>query len=284
MSDAEAGSDDRRRKRGRVRRRRRKVDLRKAMFVLPNLFTLSNVFCGFYSITLCLGSAEPVALYRAAIAIFFGMFFDMADGRVARLTRTQSEFGVQLDSLADVVAFGVAPSILLYRWCLYEWGFGGALVAFLFLAGGALRLARFNVMAASGGSTKDFVGLPIPLAAGTVVAMVMAAYPFETPSFGGTVGVAVVTVLLALLMVSTVRYRAFKNVRPDRRTITVATAIMIAFVALAAQLKPAIALALLFLGYIGDGLLEEVIFFRRRREEREAARGPTEDEPGEATR
>ena len=94
---------------GRRRRRRKKFDLRRAMFVLPNLFTVSSIFCGFYAITLCLDGAEPLRLYRAAIAIFFGMFFDMFDGRVARLTRTQSDFGMQLDSLADVISFGAAP-------------------------------------------------------------------------------------------------------------------------------------------------------------------------------
>src|SRR5687768_7416876 len=86
------------------RKRPRRINLRKAMFVLPNLFTVSNIFCGFYAITLCLDSDAPIDLYRAALAIFFGMFFDMFDGRVARMTRTQSEFGVQLDSLADVVS------------------------------------------------------------------------------------------------------------------------------------------------------------------------------------
>src|SRR5688500_13981721 len=86
------------------RRRPRKFNFRKAMFVLPNLFTVSSIFCGFYAISLCLENAEPIHLYRAAIAIFFGMFFDMFDGRVARMTKTQSAFGVQLDSLADAIS------------------------------------------------------------------------------------------------------------------------------------------------------------------------------------
>src|SRR5689334_6823759 len=133
---------------GRRRRRRRKFDLQRAMFVLPNLFTVSSIFCGFYAITLCLDAPEPIHLYNAALAIFFGMFFDMADGRVARLTKTQSDFGVQLDSLADVVSFGVAPAVLLWRWALSSLGITGLVIGFIYVACGALRLARFNVLAA----------------------------------------------------------------------------------------------------------------------------------------
>jgi CDP-diacylglycerol---serine O-phosphatidyltransferase len=243
------------------------------MFVLPNLFTLSNIFCGFYSIHLSSQSAQPVFLYQAAIAIIFGMFFDMADGRVARLTRTQSEFGVQLDSLADVITFGCAPALLLYRWSLHELGFAGIVVAFVFLATGTMRLARFNVMAAdSPGATKDFLGLPIPLAAGAVVAMVMANYPFDQPVVGGIKGVCAVTITLSLLMISNVRYRAFKNVRPNRRSIIGAVVVILFFAALSARLQPAMALVFLFGIYIADGVIEEVIFYRKRSEERQARR------------
>ena len=272
-----------RRRRGRPAR----VDLRKAMFVLPNLFTVSSIFCGFYAITLCLDSPLPVHLYRAALAIFFGMFFDMADGRVARLTRTQSEFGVQLDSLADVLSFGCAPAVLLYRWALHELGIAGIFVAFLYVACGALRLARFNVLAArGGGATKDFVGLPIPLAAGAVVAMVMTAYPFEKPIAGGAAGVTAVTLTLALLMVSSVRYRAFKTVRPTKKTISLAFVVVLILTAISTQLGPWIALSILMLAYIADGLVEEVIFFRSRRAERAALRAskitePDDEEPDE---
>src|SRR5437660_1274531 len=96
---------------GEERRRRRRPNLRKLMFVLPNLFTVSSIFCGVYSITLSAGEPTGDNFYRAAVAIFFGSFFDAFDGRVARLTRTQSEFGVELDSLADVISFGVAPAV-----------------------------------------------------------------------------------------------------------------------------------------------------------------------------
>lgn len=257
----------------RRRPRRLGFDLHKAMFVLPNLFTVSSIFCGFYAMSLCLESAEPIHLYRAAIAIFFGMFFDMFDGRVARLTRTQSDFGVQLDSLADAISFGAAPGILLWRWSLSELGFLGVFIAFVYVACGAMRLARFNVLAQrEPGSSKHFVGLPIPLAAGTVVAIVMSSYPFDRPTFGGTTGIAVVTLLLAGLMVSGIRYRTFKDLRLSRKSMTILFVVGLVLAAVSLQLKPTIALTMLFLGYITLGLAEELIFFRSRAEERAALR------------
>src|SRR5271154_2210062 len=120
--------------------------LRKALFVLPNLFTVSSIFCGFYALALCAGD-PPGRYYQAGLAILFAIFFDAFDGRVARLTKTQSEFGMQLDSLADVVSFGAAPALLLYKWTLQPLGFWGLFLAFLFTACGALRLARFNLLA-----------------------------------------------------------------------------------------------------------------------------------------
>jgi CDP-diacylglycerol--serine O-phosphatidyltransferase len=129
------------------RRRKPRPNLRKLMFVLPNLFTVSSIFCGVYSITVSAGETGGDGFYRAAIAIFFGNFFDAFDGRVARLTRTQSEFGVELDSLADVVTFGVAPAILVYKWALASLGTLGIVICAAYAACGAIRLARFNVLA-----------------------------------------------------------------------------------------------------------------------------------------
>jgi len=144
------------------------------MFVLPNLFTVSSIFCGVYSITLSAGEPTGDNFYRAAVAIFFGSFFDAFDGRVARLTRTQSEFGVELDSLADVITFGVAPAILVYKWALAGIGTPGIAICSVYAACGAIRLARFNVLAhAESGTQRYFVGLPIPLAAGMLVALVI---------------------------------------------------------------------------------------------------------------
>lgn len=235
------------------------------MFVLPNLFTVSSIFCGFYAIVLCLGSPSPGELYRAAISVFFGMFFDMFDGRVARMTKTQSEFGTQLDSLADLVSFGVAPGVLLYRWTLWEIGLAGLVVGFVYVACGALRLARFNVLASrEPGSMKYFIGLPIPLAAGTIISLVMANYPFEQPAFGGRAGVVVITLCLAALMVSNVHYRTFKDLRLSKKSITLVFIVLLLLTLVSAQLKPTYALAALFLGYIGLGMVEELLFFKKR--------------------
>src|SRR3979490_3167051 len=128
----------------RRRSHRPRTNLRKLMFVLPNLFTVSSIFCGVYSIMLSAGEATGDNFYRAAVAIFFGNFFDAFDGRVARMTRTQSEFGVELDSLADVITFGVAPAILVYKWALAGIGTPGLAICSLYAACGAIRLARFH--------------------------------------------------------------------------------------------------------------------------------------------
>src|SRR4029077_5676115 len=112
------------------------MKLQKLKFVLPNLFPVTSIFCGFYALTLCAGNAAPSQLYQAALAIFFAMFFDGFDGRVARLTKTQSQFGVELDRLADVISFGVVPSMLVYKWALAPLGFGGMFIPFAFASCG----------------------------------------------------------------------------------------------------------------------------------------------------
>lgn len=241
---------------------------RKLMFVLPNAFTVSSIFCGFYAITLCSGSPTPAQLYGAALAIFFAIFFDGFDGRVARLTKTQSDFGVELDSLADVISFGVAPALLVYKWALAALGFAGMIVAFAFATCGALRLARFNVMAQRKvpGSSKFFTGLPIPLAAGMLISLVIAYYhagiAMRTP-----VPVAMLVCGLSILMVSTIHYRTFKDVRLSRRSATLFSAVLLAGVAVATQMQPSFVLVAYFSAYLLLGLAEEVLFLKKRRAE-----------------
>jgi CDP-diacylglycerol--serine O-phosphatidyltransferase len=245
------------------------INLRKAMFVLPNLFTLSSVFLGFYALTLCAGDATPAQLYQAALAIFFAMFFDAFDGRVARMTRTQSDFGVELDSLADVVSFGAAPALLVYKWALAPLGFGGFLVGFAFLACGAMRLARFNVLAHRGdkGSSRFFVGLPIPLAAGTIVALVIAHYR----EFGSTTDpatqlpIAVFVLLLAFLMVSTIRYRTFKDLHLSTRSLAVFGFLTLAGVAISVATRASFVLVVYSGAYIALGLAESILARARPR-------------------
>src|SRR5689334_18907983 len=164
------------------------MNLRKTFFILPNLFTLSSVFCGFFAVVTVGGgqAADEARIYQAAIAICFGFFFDMADGRVARLTKTQSSLGLQLDSAADVITFGVAPAMMVYRWGLdrlqaaipYVGPHVGLVSAFLYVGAAALRLARFNVLAMAEADDKKkpgkfILGLPVPVAASVLVGLVV---------------------------------------------------------------------------------------------------------------
>ncbi len=246
------------------------MKLRKLMFVLPNLFTVTSIFCGFYAITLCAGEATPVQLYQAALAILFAMFFDGFDGRVARLTKTQSDFGMQLDSLADVVSFGAAPALLVYKWALAPLGFLGLFVSFSFAACGALRLARFNVLAMrnphGGGGGNFFVGLPIPLAAGVLVSMIIAHHAiFAAPPNPAALGpIAVAVGLLALLMVSTVRYRTFKDLRLSKKSFAVFMLVVLSGLAIGIQLRPAYVLVAYCSAYLAMGLIESAFMVRKR--------------------
>ena len=165
--------------------------------------------------------------YRASLLLVFAMFFDMLDGRVARLTKTQSAFGLQIDSLADVVSFGVAPALLVYKWSLFQQGTVGLVVAFMFAGAGAVRLARFNVlsMGESGKPTKPgkyIVGLPVPGAAGILISLVVANHAVG----GDLLGPKYVYAddgrsrcFLAFLMVSTIRFRSFKDLKLNARTV-----------------------------------------------------------------
>ncbi|MGE6760971.1 CDP-diacylglycerol--serine O-phosphatidyltransferase [Corallococcus interemptor] len=246
------------------------MKLRKLMFVLPNLFTVTSIFCGFYAITLCSGDAEPVQLYQAALAILFAMFFDGFDGRVARLTKTQSDFGMQLDSLADVMSFGAAPALLVYKWALAPMGFWGLFISFAFMACGAMRLARFNVLAMRnphGGGGSFFVGLPIPLAAGVLVSLIIShhvATQGEALGDGARLPVAVAVGALSLLMVSTVRYRTFKDARPSRKTALVFMVMALAGAFIAQRFHPAWVLVTYFAAYLLMGLVESAVSVRSR--------------------
>ncbi len=252
------------------------MKLRDLMFVLPNLFTVSSIFFGFYAMTLCAGDASPTQLYQAALAIFFGIFFDGFDGRVARLTRTQSLFGQELDSLADLVTFGAAPALLVWKWALGGLGLIGIVSAFLFAACGALRLARFNVLAIRsphGGASQFFVGMPIPFAAAGVISMIIAfqnAHGGELPETWRWPVLGFV-VFLALLMVSTVRYRTFKDVKPSPRIILLLAGVVALGILVGTQIHPAYVLVAYFCLYLVSGLGESALMLRRWFLDRKAA-------------
>jgi CDP-diacylglycerol--serine O-phosphatidyltransferase len=280
------------------------VDFRKTYFILPNLFTLASVFCGLYSIVLSarLHTGDTVGdeelLYEASLAIVFGLLFDGADGRVARFTKTQSDLGMQLDSLADVITFGVAPSILVYRWGLFELGQLGLFVAFVFTACGALRLARFNVLSmreqaeqqrkAQAGEQvrktpgKYMIGLPIPIAANLIVALVLANHAIGVTEVTNHAAIAGFVVVLAYLMISRIRFRSFKDLRLTKRTLFGLLAL--AAVAALTYVRingPAMLMGLLSL-FVVLGLSEEVLFYRRRK--REEAKQKAADEPDDDER
>lgn len=259
------------------------IQWHKWKFALPSLFTLTSIFCGFWALTLCAHDAGPSQIYQAALAIFFAMFFDGFDGRVARLTKTQSDFGVELDSLADVISFGAAPALLLYKWALMDLGTSGVFIAFAFLACGALRLARFNVLAHNEthkGGGRHFVGLPIPLAAGTVVSMVFAHHGLMGGELDSSLRAPLAGVVLGLsaLMVSTVRYRTFKDVRLSSRSFLTFLAIVLSGVLIALWVHPALVLFAYVTSYLVIGIIESAIGLRQEHLARKTGRNIEEDD------
>ena len=259
--------------------RARKLDLKKTLFLLPNMITLSSIFCGFDSIRLSGGATGDDDFYRASLLLVFALFFDMLDGRVARLTKTQSAFGLQIDSLADVVSFGVAPALLVYRWSLQQKGTLGLVCAFLFAGAGAVRLARFNVlsMGESGKPTKPgkyIVGLPVPGAAGILISLIVANHAVTGELSGPRYAwpMMALTVFLAFLMVSTIQFRSFKDLRLNARSVALVAFAVGSSAVVSIQYKPAFVLIWLLAFYVGIGLIEMVLTIPKRRRERRAAR------------
>ena len=186
------------------RRRRR---LRRGVSLLPSLFTVANLFCGYA----CVVYAMRGELATAAPFIGFAIVLDMLDGRIARLTGTASDFGVEFDSLADVISFGMAPAILSFAWGLYPLGRLGWAAGFLFVTAAALRLARFNIQSAAGGDKRYFVGMPSPAAAAVPAATVFA-FPEGIDAYPAALAALAMVLVPALLMVSTIRFRSFKTI------------------------------------------------------------------------
>ncbi len=187
--------------------------LRKGVYILPSLLTTAGLFAGFYSVI----ASFRADFFVAAVAVLVANVFDVLDGRIARLTNTTSRFGIEYDSLADLIAFGVAPGILVYRWALEPWGTWGWLAASLYVTCGALRLARFNVQYETA-EKRHFLGLPIPAAAEVIASTVLLYYYFGGE--GAThkhVLLLLVTYSLAGLMVSNVKYFSFKETELYRR-------------------------------------------------------------------
>ncbi|MBW2450854.1 MAG: CDP-diacylglycerol--serine O-phosphatidyltransferase [Deltaproteobacteria bacterium] len=184
----------------------RRESLRRGVYILPNLVTTGSLFAGFYGIVATMNGNYNLAAWF----ILVSALFDGLDGKVARLTGTTSRFGVEYDSLADLVAFGVSPGMLMYAWALKPFGKLGWLAAFLYVVCGALRLARFNVQVDTVES-KKFVGLPIPAAAGMVASCVLLFFHLGGSGTIKKVSILILIYVLAYLMVSNIRFYAFKD-------------------------------------------------------------------------
>lgn len=236
----------------------------RGIYLLPNLFTTAALFCGFYAII----SSINGMFETAAIAIFVAMVLDGVDGRVARLTNTESDFGAEFDSLADMVSFGLAPALIVYLWTLSNLGKMGWLVSFIYVACAALRLARFNTQA-SHSDKRYFQGLASPAAAAVVAGLIWNGdHIKEYVSLPALQYIALAATLLAgLLMVSNVRYHSFKGVN-WRSKVPFVTILMFVFVLVFVSAEPALVLFLIFLVYAVSGPVLTVILLRRHRAER----------------
>jgi CDP-diacylglycerol---serine O-phosphatidyltransferase len=237
------------------------------VYLIPNIVTTANMFCGFYSIIACIQRDFIVAAW----AIVAAGVFDMLDGRLARLTKATSQFGVEYDSLSDLISFGVAPGILLYQWALQPYDRLGWLAAFLFLTCGALRLARFNVN--TNALPKNyFQGLPIPMAAGMVATFIIFNQTVDWPTSPSPF-ILGLTFGLASLMVSTIRFPSWKELNwRSRATFGFLLIGVLAMILIA--VKPEVTLFLLLSAYIVLSLIGNLvrwiakIFFPRQVENR----------------
>lgn len=241
---------------------------RRGIYLLPNLFTTGTLFAGFYSII----AATQGRFTVAAVAIFVAMLTDMLDGRVARLTRTESDFGIQYDSLADLVSFGLASGLLAYFYSLESLAYYsdvtgklGWLAAFFYAAAAALRLARFNITRGGASEKKIFLGLPSPAAAGLLVGFVWVGADFGIAGSDLVILVFALTITAGVLMVSNVRYDSFKDLNfGERVPFRYILIMLIVFVLI--MLDPPRVLFLGFLAYAASGPVQ--VLRRRRRKAR----------------
>jgi CDP-diacylglycerol--serine O-phosphatidyltransferase len=244
-----------------VRRIPQEPRKRRGVVLLPSLCTMGNMFCGYA----CVVYAMRGDLVTAAPFVGFAIVLDMLDGRLARLTNSTSAFGVEFDSLADVISFGVAPAVLAYAWGLSELGRVGWAAGFIYVAAAAMRLARFNAQASHQLDKRYFIGMPTPAAAGVVAATIYA-WPYPVTGYPGWATVMVVLVPAAL-MVSGIRFRSFKTINfgwgPSYLPL-LGFALFIAFI----TTEPRLTLPVLAYGYLLSAFVELVVTrVKTRREE-----------------
>lgn len=248
-----------------------KIPRKRGIYLLPSVLTTFGMFAGFYSIISSINGEFTIA----AISIMIAMMWDTLDGRVARLTNTQSAFGAEYDSLADLVSFGLAPALLVYEWSLYELGRFGWLAAFVYLACAALRLARFNTQVGIA-DKRFFQGLPSPAAAGVIASMIwlkiwtFASFDSEVISLGYYLG-AGITILCGILMVSNVRYYSFKELDSKKASFRFLLLIVLSLIIL--MYKPNIILFTGFFLYLLSGPFITITGLNKRRIEKKQSKG-----------
>ncbi|MEZ5661865.1 MAG: CDP-diacylglycerol--serine O-phosphatidyltransferase [Burkholderiaceae bacterium] len=235
---------------------------RRGVYLLPNAFTTAALFCGFFSIV----QATQDRFAEAAIAIFVAMVLDSLDGRVARLTNTTSAFGEQYDSLSDMVSFGVAPALVMYEWSLHGLGRWGWLAAFVYVAGAALRLARFNANLGKV-DKRFFQGLPSPAAAALMAGLVWVATDLRETRWIDAAGVDlawlsfIVALFAGITMVSNVPFYSFKDINLRRAVPFIGTILLVMLFVLISSDPPSV----LFLGFLSYSVSGYVVWIVRRR-------------------
>ncbi|MCL5668909.1 MAG: CDP-diacylglycerol--serine O-phosphatidyltransferase [Gammaproteobacteria bacterium] len=244
---------------------------RRGIYLLPNLFTTAGLFAGFYAIV----AGMQGRFEAAAVAIFVAMLMDGIDGRIARLTRTESDFGKEYDSLSDMVSFGLAPALVAYSWSLSMLGKFGWLAAFVYAACAALRLARFNTQQGSA-DKRYFKGLASPAAAAVIAGMVWLGHDFSLAASLIKIPAFIITLAVSALMVSNIRYYSFKdlNLKGEVRFVTV-LAVMLIFVLIAIA-PPQVLFTVFFLYAVSGPAMLAVAFYKKQQakhKEQERLRG-----------
>lgn len=235
--------------------------MKKGIYILPNTLTLCGLFCGFYSILAALKGDYVIAAW----AIMVANIFDGLDGWVARLTSSTTRFGIELDSLSDLVAFGVAPAVILYNWSLASFGRVGWAAAFLFVACGALRLARYNIQMGSTES-KSFTGMPIPGAATMIATLIIFYYEKWDTVPDKNYFILIFTIFLSMLMVSTLRFHGIKELDLSKRK-PFWILVVIVMVLVVIIIHPQIALFLFAMIYLIGGLIENIFLYYKKRKQ-----------------
>ena len=269
-SDLPASHDRRRTALGPLRRRGdAKARLRRGVYLLPSLFTLGNLFCGYA----CVLYAMRRDLETAAPFIGAAILLDVLDGRIARMTGTESAFGREFDSLADVISFGIAPAIMAFIWGLEPLNRLGWAAGFLFVTAAAMRLARFNIQSVTASDKRYFAGLPSPAAA-AIVAGTIYLYPQGVQGQLGALIALAVVVVPGLLMVTTVRFRSFKTIDLQARRSYKVLAVLALIIALI-QWHPRVVLVVLAYAYLLSAFVEWLVQRIRHRMHRSVPPAPT---------